>query len=217
MQKFPWRLALLAIPGAAYVWLDHLGSISKHPPALSLVSGFLPLLVIAVLLAWSSRARWLWLVLLGLVCVLVGSQIDFLRSNLVWLFFCQHAGMHALLGITFGRTLFDGHERALCSRIAGFAHGGLTPALARYTWRVTLTWTLYFWGMATLSVLLFAFAPLTVWSVLANLLTPPLIGLIFVLEYLVRRKVLPDDHHIGILDTIRAYRRYSSQKADQHP
>lgn len=213
MLKSPWRFVLLAIVGAAYLWLGHLGSISRHPPAISLLTGMLPLLALAGMLAWSSRPRLLWLGLFAAACITLWLNLELLLQNTAWVFFIQHAGMHALLGATFGRTLFSGDENAFCARIAGIAHNGLSPKLARYGWQVTLAWTIYFWAMATASVLLFAFGTLTQWSVLGNLLTAPMLGLMFAGEYMIRRKVLPDEEHIGIIGTIKAYQRYARSKS----
>ncbi|WP_018605163.1 hypothetical protein [Uliginosibacterium gangwonense] len=215
MLKSPWRFVLLAIAGAAYLWLGHLGSISRHPPAISLLTGMVPLLALAGMLAWSSHPRVLWLGLLGAGCLALWLNLELLRQNTAWVFFIQHAGMHALLGATFGRTLFSGYENALCARIAGIAHNGLSPKLARYGWQVTLVWTIYFWAMTTASVLLFAFGTMTQWSVLGNLLTAPLLGLMFAGEYMIRRRVLPEEEHIGIIGTIKAYQRYARSKSDE--
>jgi len=59
----------------------------------------------------------------------------------------------------------------------------------------TLTWTVYFITSAVLSVGLFFFGPIAVWSYFANLLTPVIVGLVFVIEYLVRVRVLPERAH----------------------
>jgi uncharacterized membrane protein len=50
-----------------------------------------------------------------------------------------------------------------------------------------------------------------VWSYFANLLTPILVGLMFVVEYLVRVRVLPDRAHFSIAQTIQAYRTYEQR------
>lgn len=211
MREAPWRLALVAILGAAYLWLGHLGSISAHPPAITLITGLLPPWGIALLLAWHARARVLWLALLVLVSAALLLNLEALRHNTAWVYFVQHAGTYALLGLSFGRTLFGRHEEAFCSRIASFAQGSLAPPVARYTWQVTLAWTLFFFATALLSVLLFAWAPITAWSVFANLLSPPLLGLMFAGEAWIRRHRLPKEQQIGILATIRAYREYARQ------
>lgn len=209
MRESPWRLLLLAVLGAAYLWLGHVGSSSAHPPAISLVSGLIPLWAVALLLAWGAKSRYLWLTALAALTAILLVNLEFLRQNTAWVYFVQHAGMYGLLGLAFGRTLFGAYEDALCSRIAHVAHRGLPPHMARYTWQVTLAWTIFFLSVSLISVVLFVFATLTEWSVFANLLSAPLLGLMFGGEALIRRRVLPNDKHVGIIDTIRAYRDFS--------
>jgi len=195
--------------GAAYLWVGYKASISADPPLLSLIIGMTPLTLSAVALAWHSRSIW-WQALCVL-CILAGIvEIDFLRANTAWVYFIQHAGMHLLLGTMFGRTLGGTHAEALCSRMAALIYtDGTDPYLMRYTWNVTLAWTVYFFVCAGVSILLFFFGPLEVWSFLANLLTPVLIGLIFVVEFLIRIRVLPPEQHASISRTIQAYREFS--------
>ncbi|MBD3816745.1 MAG: hypothetical protein IE913_09895, partial [Halothiobacillus sp.] len=68
-------------------------------------------------------------------------------------------------------------------------------------------WTIFFFAMATTSILLYLFAPITIWSIFANSLTLPLLVLMFGAEYLVRRRILPPEDQLGPLSAFRAYRR----------
>jgi uncharacterized membrane protein len=81
----------------------------------------------------------------------------------------------------------------------------VTPQHEIYTRQVTIAWTLFFGAMALASTLLFFLAPLATWSVFANLLTLPLVALMFIGEYWVRRWVLPEMRHMRILDAVRAF------------
>lgn len=196
---------------AVYLWIGYKASISADPPLLSLLIGLAPLTFSAIALAWHSRSV-IWQGLCAVCIVLAIINIDFLRVNTAWVYFIQHAGMHVMLGIVFGRTLFGSHAQALCSRVAALIYAdGRDPALMRYTWNVTLAWTVYFFVCAGASVLLFFFGPLTAWSALANLVTPVLIGLIFVVEFLVRIRVLPPEQRASLSRTIQAYREYSNR------
>ena len=77
--------------------------------------------------------------------------------------------------------------------------------MVRYTRGVTVLWTAYFLLMALASCALFAFGSLRAWSILANVVTLPLIGLIFVAEYLVRLRLHPRFEHVSLLDGVRAF------------
>ncbi len=129
-----------------------------------------------------------------------------LARRIDYVYLAQHAGAHLVLGILFARTLGRRHGPALISRLATRIHGPLPPAIARYTRQVTLGWTAYFLAMALASVVLFATASLGAWSVLANLVTLPLIIAGFLFEYLLRHRLHPDFEHVSIFEGIRAYR-----------
>lgn len=205
-------IAAIAAAGAAYLAFSHLLTIAERPSVLMLALGVTPLTIMALLAAWHSRMRWLALALLALLAFAVLWFLEELRNHVNWLYFMQHAGTMALLAITFGSTLSRGDNDALCSRVTRLMLSGPPdPAYMRYTWKVTMVWTAYFITSAVVSVGLFFFGPIAVWSYFANLLTPIIIGLMFVIEYLVRVRVLPDRAHFSIAQTIQAYRSYERQ------
>lgn len=203
-------IAAIAVVGAAYLAFSHLLTIDEHPSLLMLALGVTPLTVIALLAAWHARMRWLALSLLAALALTVLLYLEELRNHVNWLYFVQHAGTMLLLAITFGSTLGLGHANALCSRVTRMMlpAGPADPTYMHYTWKVTLVWTAYFVASAVVSVVLFFFGPIAVWSYFANLLTPILVGLMFVVEYLVRVRALPDRAHFSIAQTIQAYRAY---------
>lgn len=205
-------IAAIAVVGVAYLAFSHLLTIDERPSLLMLALGVTPLTVMALLAAWHSRMRWLALSLLAVLALTVLLYFEALRNHVNWLFFIQHAGTMMLLAITFGSTLARGDADALCSRVTRLMLGGQAdPVYMRYTWKVTLIWTAYFIVSGVVSVGLFFYGPLAVWSYFANLLTPVIVGLMFVIEYLVRVWVLPDRAHFNIAQTIKAYRSYEQR------
>lgn len=209
------RLAVIAaitVAAAAYLAFSHLLTIDERPSLLMLALGVAPMTAIALLAAWHSRMRWFTLGLLALLALTVLLYLEELRNHINWLYFMQHAGAMILLAITFGSTLGRGDANALCSRVTRLILSDpADPVYMRYTWKVTLVWTAYFITSAVVSIGLFFFGPLTVWSYFANLFTPVMVGLIFVIEYVVRVRVLPDRAHFSITQTIRAYRAYEQR------
>jgi uncharacterized membrane protein len=85
----------------------------------------------------------------------------------------------------FARTLKDGREPLITS-IARRVHGSLTPDIEIYTRHVTFAWSLFFALQVVVSLGLYIFASLEVWSVFINILNAPLIILMFVCEYAYR-------------------------------
>jgi uncharacterized membrane protein len=202
-------LATIAVAGAAYLAFSHLLTVAEHPSTLMLVLGVTPMTVMALLVGWNSRIRWWALTLFATLAVTVLLYLEELRNHVNWLYFMQHVGAMILLAITFGSTLGLGDADALCSRVTRLMlPGPADPAYMRYTWKVTVVWTVYFIASGVLSVGLFFFGSITIWSYFANLLTPVMVGLMFVVEYLVRVRVLPDRAHFSIVQTIQAYRSY---------
>lgn len=129
-----------------------------------------------------------------------------LLNHVDGVYLIQHVGINGSLGLLFGSTLLRGRE-PLCTTFAGLMQPSVSPALARYTRQVTAAWTIFFVVVITTSLLLYAFAPVAVWSLFANILTGPLVATMFVCEYLLRFVVLaPEDRGGNIFAAIDAYK-----------
>lgn len=207
------KLLLALAAGAAYLGMCHLAATADHPPLAAIFLSIAPLGIIALVSAWHSRLR-VWALSLFVICALaLALNLDKLQNHAAWFYFAQHAGAMILLGIMFGSTLGKEHADALCSRIASFVLPyTLDAAYLEYTWRVTLAWAIFFALSALTSILLFFFGPIEIWSVFANLLTPLLLGAMFVGEYLIRLRAIPNRPHVNITETINAYREYSRRQ-----
>lgn len=199
----------LAIAVAVVAWAGaaHYTSALVDESSWGALLAIAPFALIAAAFAWQSTRRGLMLALLATATLVLALAWPTLARNVGWLYFVQHVGTNALLGLGFGRTLGAGRE-PMCTRIARTMHGTVSPALARYTRQVTAAWAMFFAGTVAISSLLFAFGTIEAWSTFANLLTMPLVGLMFLAEYLVRLRLLPEDRS-SILDAVRAYRRTS--------
>ncbi|WP_322029514.1 hypothetical protein [Paraburkholderia sp. J76] len=173
-----------------------------------------PLVIALAAAARSPRRAWLlllWmLVALGLWCMRTPLALHF-----EWGLYVEHASFNLAMALLFGRTLAAGRV-PLCTQFATTIHGGtLAPAVARYTRRITLAWTLFFIAIACVSTLMFAFAPIVAWSTFANYLALPLVAVMFAAEHACRRFVLPGERQAGMLDAIRAYRQSTRHTARQ--
>lgn len=193
-----------------YPLLAHYTNESAQGCELGAVVAVAPVLLLALVLAWRSPRRALMLGALALACVALSAAWPLLESHFGLVYWLQHVGMQLILLMTFARTLVGGRQ-ALCTRFAEAMHGSLTPQHERYSRQVTVAWVLFFAAMALASTLLFFLAPLAAWSVFANFLTLPLVALMFIAEYLLRRSVLPDIQPAHILDALRAFRNSSAR------
>jgi uncharacterized membrane protein len=200
------RVILIALAVVAYAVLAHLTNAVPGNESLGAILAIAPLWIAAVILAWRSTRRWFGLVACGLAALIAYAGWDDLRNHFTWLYLIQQAGTYGLLGISFGRSLVQ-PSVPLCTRFATLVHGPLSPAATRYTRSVTMAWTVFFAAMSCALLIVYVAAPLAAWSVFANFCTAPLVALMFLGEYLVRHRVLPDMQHASILDMVRAVSR----------
>ncbi len=118
--------------------------------------------------------------------------------------------LNLMLAAAFAVTLRRG-KTPLIVRIEEIDNAGdLAPNFVRYLRGLTLAWTVFFVVNAILSLLLILFAPFHWWSLFSNVLTWPLIGIMFAAEWLVRRVCfpeLPPHTPLNIAAKIFAYRR----------
>jgi len=198
------RLLAAGLAGAAYLLGSHwlMTSAPASPWNAVVVVG--PMLVAAGVVAWQRGQRALALVAAAATAALVVQAGRGGGVAAETLYLGQHVAVHLLLAFVFGSTLAAGRE-PLVSALARRVHGSLTPAMAAYSRRVTVAWTVYFVAMAVLSIVLFATAPFVAWAAFANLVTPLAIVAMFVGEYLLRYRLHPEFERTTITQAVRAY------------
>jgi uncharacterized membrane protein len=193
-----------------YPLLAHYTNKSAHGGNLGALVAIAPVAVIALVLGWRSPRRFIMLGALVLSCIALWAVWPVLEHHYGLVYWLQHVGMQLILLMAFGRTLIAGRQ-PLCTRFAELVHAPLTPQHEIYARQVTVAWTLFFAAMVLVSTSLFFLAPLATWSFFANFLTLPLVVLMFVAEYWVRRWVFPEMRHTHILDAVRAFRSTSAR------
>jgi uncharacterized membrane protein len=197
------RWIAIAALAAGYALLAH-HTMTTDRAGLGTPVALAPLAVVAFSLAWHSSHRAAMLSAIGAACAILTIEWDTLRHHFGMIYWIEHAGTELLLAIAFGRTLAAGKE-PMCTYFARMAHGAMTPELANYSRTVTKAWAIFFVCMSASSTLIFFTAPLAMWSVFANFLTAPLIAAMFIVEYAVRQRSLPDMEHAHILTAVRLF------------
>lgn len=197
---------------ALYAVLMHRVNVAGQPGLLGALLAAAPLFLLALAILMNVRTR-----VAGGALFLSGT----VALWLAWPVVARHSGtlfwlqdIALLLGLlfVFGRTLLPG-RKPLCVTFAEMMHGPLSPEHARYARRVTVAWAAFFAGLATISTLLFLLAPLAMWSLYANFMVLPLIGVMFIVEYRMRKRVLADAPHGRLLDAVNAYLKFSRPQA----
>jgi uncharacterized membrane protein len=160
----------------------HAGITGASWPLLTPVVLAVQLIVVGAALAIQRPARIKWLVLAAVALVaslLWARDAGLSLSAMPGL---PHALAYSALLIGFGMSLMPGHT-AILTRMATSLRGALPRDLLIYTRRVTAVWCGFFAGQLLLSLCLYAWAPLTVWSFFINVLNLPLVLLLFAAEY----------------------------------
>jgi uncharacterized membrane protein len=200
------RLQLAAIVAfvGAYAGLSHYGNSVATTHDLSVALAVCPVLACGLLLVWRCAHPLAALPAAALAALLLRRYWPLLEQNFSVVYLMQECGFYGLMALGMGRTLRP-HSVALCTQIADKLHGPLNAEEVLYTRRVTIAWTLFFAFVTAATLGLFMFAPLRIWSLFANFCVAPLVGLMFVAEYAVRLRVLPQTQRRGILAAVRVY------------
>lgn len=193
-----------------YSFLAHYTNSSAYSNNLGALVAIAPFAFISLVLAWRSSRRIVMLAVLTLAYAALWMGWSSLEHHYGLVYWLQHVGMQLILLVTFGRTLFAGRQ-PLCTRFAEAVHAPLTLQHEIYARQVTVAWTLFFASMALISSVLFFLAPLATWSIFANFFTLPLVVMMFLAEYAVRRWMFPDMQRAHILDAVRAFRDNSAR------
>lgn len=206
-------IALAAIATVAFGVGVHLALVNHIPPAAGALLCLVPLTGFVLWGLKHPRHRVLFGCGVAAVAAILWMRWDILEAHFPDVFYVEHVGINLALALLFGRTLVGGRE-PLVGTFARVAHGYTTPALQRYTRRVTIAWTLFFLGMALASTVLYAMKWMAAWSLLVNAGSPTLIALMFLVEYAIRHRVLPDLERMGIFGGIRAFSRHFAARAE---
>ncbi len=188
-----------------YAVLVHHVNTSGQASRLGAVLALAPLLLITATFACRLTPKLLGISLIVLFLISSWVTLPLIEQHTAVIFWLQDIGLMLLLLVTFGRTLLPGHK-PLCVHFAEIINGGtLTLDHERYAYKVTIAWVLFFAAIILTSTVLFYFAPLATWSFFVNFLTLPLVALMFIIEFLVRRQVLTNLPDTNVLDAVRAY------------
>ena len=196
-----WRLALCLVAGLAYAGLSHWMMLYHATAPWALAALFAPLWL-AVLGLCASRFGTpgvLLAVALGGVLVYAVSHGDAGDPNRLYVL--QHVGINAVLCAWFASTLRPGRI-SLIGEFAQRIHP-LSADMRVYTAKVTAVWACYFALMALVSVAIYLTQPFSVWSLLANVLTPLCVAALFLGEHFMRYWLHPEFERSRLIDVVR--------------
>jgi uncharacterized membrane protein len=201
-----WLWKLLAAVGlVAYQYLVHRVTSGDSGGAVRTALLLVPLLALGWWVATRPEKKWLWWSVLALACGAIFLLESRSHLGLAASYGVPHAVTYLLLLWAFARTLFPGRA-PLITKLARVVHGTLAPEIERYTRRVTLAWSVFFAAQVVCSGLLFEFASLEAFSLFVNMLSLPLVVLMFAGEYAYRVTRYPGIPRATLAQTISALR-----------
>jgi uncharacterized membrane protein len=207
----------MLLMGFSYPLLAHVAVLSGRP---GLIAASIGWLVVLVLLPGLQRLRPVpWIVL---ATVSIGLYSIAGSSAAVLLLFLPPVLIDGFMAWVFGHTLRRGRI-PLIESIVRALHGpqdDLTDDILRYVRRLTGVWTALFVVLAVVNAALAlcvepggllltvgvqppVTVPLSLWSLLANVLDYLLVGALFVIEFAFRRRRFPQQPYRGLIDFTR--------------
>ena len=210
LQCLMWLMLGIGYPIALYG-----ANAQPQPNDLGLALSCLPLVMMFGGVIWTAVSRIAGVALGVIAGLTLWSDRADLLAHYAWVSLGQYVGWFLLLASFFGATLRAG-ATPMVSRFLALTKGPVTPQLARYTRTVTWAWALFFVAMAGVAVVVFLGTSFPIWSVFANVLTMPIAGLMFLGEYGIRRRVIPQSECPGLVATLVAVWRYSCGQSRAH-
>ena len=209
------RIVAVAAALITYALLAHHVNASGQASALGAGLALTPLLFLGAAMALRTESRTAGIILLLTIAGTAWLKWPTIEQHAGIIFWLQDISLMLVLFVTFGRTLIN-DRKPLCVGFAEAMNGGKLPlSHRRYAYWVTVAWVAFFGIMAVISTALFFGifgASRATWSVFVNYLTLPLVAFMFVIEYLIRRIVLPDAPSTHILAAVEAYRNMTLRK-----
>jgi uncharacterized membrane protein len=177
---------------------------SKQHATIGVLIAFTPFIFACCVLAYKSKRRMLNFGLLLLSTPIWLLVFSHFKQHYDWVYWLVHESLQLVLFFTFARTLKP-NQQPLCTQFANMVHDSLSPAQISYTRKVTIAWAAFFALVSIISSWLFFFYPIHIWSIFSNFIYLPLVGLMFIVEYIVRIWALPEKDSASIMDAIHAF------------
>jgi uncharacterized membrane protein len=201
IKKTVGQLTVVVTLFIGYAVLSHYSN--SVPDAKGLATGLSigPILLVGGVLLWRWSHPLLAAPLLAIVGVSLVHYWPLLTRYYEWSDVIQQCAAYGLVSLSFARSLFGGRV-PICTQMTDKLHGPLTPVEIAYTRKATVAWSVFYALLAAAILILFFLAPLRIWSMFVNFAAFGIIGLMFIADHAIRRRVLPHRPG-GILAALR--------------
>jgi uncharacterized membrane protein len=200
------RIAVLVAAGVSPV-ASHVALLTGCGVGVAVSLGVLQAVAVGLVIAGTGRHR--GVAVLASACMLAVLAFGLMRSPALGLRLAagtSHALLYSALCVGFAVTLLPGRTDVV-TLVAQRLNPNFHAGMRFYTRRVTIAWCLFFAGQLLTSALLLLLAPERWWLLFVNTLSMPLMGLMFVGEYVIRRRLFPGAQSANLATMIRNFRR----------
>ena len=202
------RIAVLVAAAVSPV-ASHVALLTGRGVGVAISLGVLQAVAVGVVIAGIGGAgRHRRLALLAAAAMLGSLALGLMRSAAFGLRLAagtSHALLYGTLFVVFAATLLPGRTDVV-TRVAQRLNPRFHAGMRFYTRRVTIAWCVFFFGQIMVSALLLRFAPARWWLLFVNGLNVPLVVLMFLAEYAIRRRRFPGGQSTDMATMVRSFR-----------
>jgi uncharacterized membrane protein len=206
------RLAKIAvlIAAAASPVASHVALLSGRGIGVAVAFGVVQAVAVGIIIAGiGTQRRTRYLALLASAAMLAVLALGLLRSPALGLRLAagvSHALLYGALFVLFAATLLPGRTDVV-TLVAQRLNPNFHSGMRSYTRGVCIAWCMFFVAQILVSMLLFWLAPVRWWLLFINAFNVPLVVLMFLGEYAIRRRIFPGRQSTDMATMIRSFRR----------
>jgi uncharacterized membrane protein len=204
---------VVLVAAAASPIASHIALLTGRGIGIAVAFSVLQAAAVGIIIASIGTRRGVsYLALLASAAMLTVLLLGLLRSAALGLQFAagvSHGLLYGALLVYFAGTLLPGHTD-IVTRVAQRLNPHFHSGMRSYTRRVCIAWCVFFIAQIITSALLFWLAPVRWWLLFINALNVPLVLLMFLGEYAIRRRRFPGRQSTDLAAMIRGFRGSTS-------
>ena len=170
-----------------------------------IVNNIVPMAIMSLLVAFAISIKF-WRTAFLLSLMLVAALLMLTNNAIADLYFLPPVAINFFVGTIFLHGLGK-NQRPLIEKYIELMEGEVPLAERQYARSVTKVWVVVLFLLMAESIILWLYFPHEVWSLFTNFINYLILASMFVIEYVVRRKVFPDKHHMSFMEFIVRLKR----------
>jgi uncharacterized membrane protein len=198
-----WKVAIVSVC-LAYQALVYIVLADGYGGSARFALAVIPLVALGIWVSIRARQKLAWTLAICAAALAIYALEQRGGNALPAMNALTHGAINICMLWLFGRSLAAGRE-PLVTRFARRIHGKLPPEIEAYTRHVTVAWGVFFVTQILASAALWVLAPIQTWSFFINVLSLPLVALMFAVEYVYRVCRFRDHKHVSPIEGVQAF------------